>query len=110
MGPGFVVVVVGTPDAAALGLPERTNPFSPPRTPTAMTTPMASVLPLPPLASSPSPFFLAMSFPFRGSGVDLADRRVVPGGDVVEGGGDVGQHDELHPAVGRPALGRSSPG
>src|SRR5437764_13033144 len=88
IGPGFVVVVVGTPEAAAFGLPERTKPFSPPRTPMAISAPMARVLPLPPLASSPSAFFLAMSLPFRGGGVDHADRRVVTRGDVVQGGAD----------------------
>src|SRR6266446_1486750 len=98
IGPGFVVVVVDTPGAAAaLAPPESTNPFSPPRSPMAMTAPMAIVLPLPPpLASSPSAvFFFAISRSSRGRcdlWGHLADRRVIAGRDVVEGGGDVGQH------------------
>src|SRR2546423_977137 len=118
IGPGLVVVVVDTPDAAAaLAPPDSTNPFRPPRSPMARTAPMASVLPLPPLASSPSAvaFFFAISRssggrgsagpgPGSGCGVDLADRRVAARGDVIQGGGHVGQHDELHPPVGRPSL------
>src|ERR1041384_2557758 len=87
IGPGFVVVVVETlaPWAAALP-PPNTNPFRPPRIPTAARATMASVLPLPPLASSPSLFFFAISvvsIQFVGvvdPGGDLADGRVGAGG------------------------------
>src|SRR5437879_7534599 len=109
IGPGFVVVVVETPGAAAALPPPSTNPFSPPRTPMAITIPMAMVFPLPALASPPSAaFFFAISRSSRGRcgrRVDLTHGRIGAVGDVAEGRPHIGQHDQLHPTVGGAALG-----
>src|SRR5205823_11509690 len=112
IGPGFVVVVALTPGAAAAAFPPppRTNPFSPPRSPTAAKAYTARFLPLPPLAPSPSAaFFFATSRSFRGRGgrgIDLADGRIGAVGDVAQRRPHVGQYHQLHPAVGGAPLGR----